>query len=414
MTAKRAALLSCLILLARDASAAPYALWIIADLGNAEGFVLGSSLSINEQGQVAFLKYPNGSTSQACYRGEGQGLTTIAAEIDIFSQAGANSITWTDEVGNVTFVGSIPPGGPLGVLTGSGGPVSALVGVSASLYNFVLLGANDVGQVAFVAGTPTGFVLERRESNATLTPLAAEGANGIFTTGRYQLPINHSGVVASWVQFDNGTSGIGRTDQAGLQTIVTQGPNFVPRQQILDLDDAGTVLFLATPSASSFNGNALYRASGGAPVVAMDSTGPFAFFLDAALNGVGDLVFQANLDTNAANSGGIFVGPDPVADKVLEVGDALARSQVSLVNLGDINNAGQIALFAELADGRDLVLRADPVPEPGAALAAAVAIAFVAGAGSRSPPPASRFLARGVAELDARRRLRRDGELRLG
>jgi hypothetical protein len=59
---------------------------------------------------------------------------------------------------------------------------------------------------------------------------------------------------------------------------------------------------------------------------------------------------------------GIFTGPDPVADKVIETGDILFGSVVQqLAFFRGINNHGQIAFLARLADGTIGVYRADPV-----------------------------------------------------
>jgi len=61
---------------------------------------------------------------------------------------------------------------------------------------------------------------------------------------------------------------------------------------------------------------------------------------------------------------GIFTGGDPVADRVIAVGDALDGSTVSgfdpLSFASSLNNAGQIAFLVRLADGRTAVYRADP------------------------------------------------------
>ena len=60
---------------------------------------------------------------------------------------------------------------------------------------------------------------------------------------------------------------------------------------------------------------------------------------------------------------GIFTGPE-VTDKVIAVGDSLAGSSVSdlLVSRQSLNNRGQVAFQATLADGRMVVMRAEPVP----------------------------------------------------
>jgi hypothetical protein len=60
---------------------------------------------------------------------------------------------------------------------------------------------------------------------------------------------------------------------------------------------------------------------------------------------------------------GIFTGPNPVVDKVIAKGDALDGSTVRFVALTHsqaLNEFGQIAFVAGLADGREGVYRADP------------------------------------------------------
>src|SRR5262249_6376099 len=66
---------------------------------------------------------------------------------------------------------------------------------------------------------------------------------------------------------------------------------------------------------------------------------------------------------------GIFTGPDPLADKVIATGDLLFGSAlVEIVGLYGLNNNGQIAFYGTLADGRQVVVRADPagggIPPP--------------------------------------------------
>jgi len=60
---------------------------------------------------------------------------------------------------------------------------------------------------------------------------------------------------------------------------------------------------------------------------------------------------------------GLFAGPDPVADRILALGDPLFGSTVTefASNPVSVNAAGQVAVRVRLTEGRQLILRADPV-----------------------------------------------------
>jgi hypothetical protein len=61
---------------------------------------------------------------------------------------------------------------------------------------------------------------------------------------------------------------------------------------------------------------------------------------------------------------GIYTGGTHPIDKVIEVGDPLFGSTVTGLEFfrSGINDAGQLAFFASLSDGRFAIVRADPAP----------------------------------------------------
>ncbi|MGB3299108.1 MAG: PEP-CTERM sorting domain-containing protein, partial [Phormidesmis sp.] len=103
----------------------------------------------------------------------------------------------------------------------------------------------------------------------------------------------------------------------------------------------------------------------------VDGGGDFMALGRPAINNDETLVFIATLD---AGSSGIFVGPDPVVDRVIGEGDILSGSVISGVNFlqqTGLNNEGQFVFRANFADGSTGIFRADPegsdprpVPEP--------------------------------------------------
>jgi hypothetical protein len=91
---------------------------------------------------------------------------------------------------------------------------------------------------------------------------------------------------------------------------------------------------------------------------------PFNRITTVAINNIDGVAFVAEPMGQPA---ALFKGPDPEADQVLSVGDELFDSTVRTLNISTkaINDAGQIAFVITLADGRSVIVRADPeVTEP--------------------------------------------------
>ncbi len=70
------------------------------------------------------------------------------------------------------------------------------------------------------------------------------------------------------------------------------------------------------------------------------------------------MAFRADLTVSGK---GIFVGPDPVVNKVILTGDSLNGSTVTNLSFSKkgLNNLGQIAFYAELADGTRGIFQAE-------------------------------------------------------
>src|SRR5262249_20544977 len=91
---------------------------------------------------------------------------------------------------------------------------------------------------------------------------------------------------------------------------------------------------------------------------------PFSNLGQITLNDADQPAFAAFLKDGSRC---VLTGPDPVADKVLCTGDPLFGSTVNSppLNIGRQNAIGQFAFSVGLADGRALIVRADPVKAPG-------------------------------------------------
>jgi hypothetical protein len=109
----------------------------------------------------------------------------------------------------------------------------------------------------------------------------------------------------------------------------------------------------------------------GTSTVVADTKGEFASFgfRPPSLNNNGDVAFLADLDSGGS---GVFVGPDPINDRVISTGDALDGSTVQNITFCEegLSDTGELAFVAQLADNPDTpeddsrkaVFRATPAP----------------------------------------------------
>jgi len=126
----------------------------------------------------------------------------------------------------------------------------------------------------------------------------------------------------------------------------------------------------------------------------VDTTGAYGQIFgggQVSINNRGEIVFGASLK---AGGRGLFNGPDPVADKIIAIGDELLGSGVvglpqNFMNPRGLNNAGQILFSANLADGRTVIVRADPDGEGHQGEDASMAPSVLAAALIGLSPPAA-------------------------
>src|SRR5829696_6315202 len=91
-------------------------------------------------------------------------------------------------------------------------------------------------------------------------------------------------------------------------------------------------------------------------------------FRPPSLNNEGDVAFLATLDDFSTT--GIFVGPDPINDRVISTGDTLDGSTVQNITFCEegLSDSGELAFVAQFEDPntpegfRTAVFRATPTP----------------------------------------------------
>ncbi len=291
----------------------------IAEFGGpGHGFdFLGQIPSINDQGQVSFavsqISERDFVETQSVMRGSGQKPTTIATTAGDFQRFG-----FEPTVNN-----------------------EGVVAFKAQLDSF--------DQFNFDQGLFSGQDGKR----STLTTHYLSSTSQFSEFGSLSRPsINNLGNIAFEAPLDGeSTSGIFVTEGGGFKTIAAPDPNVNVGRP--NLNDSGTVAF-----HRFFNdraGEELVTGNGGPLTVVADTSGPFQSFgfffgfTPPALNNNGGVAFLADLDSGGS---GIFVGPDPVTDRVIGTGDTLDGSSVTNLRFCDegLNDSGQLAFQATFND----------------------------------------------------------------
>ena len=289
---------------------------------------IGFNPSINDSGQVSFAATLDGGKkddTEAILRGEGKKLTTIASTADEFAFFGFD--TSINNSGEVAFAAELDNGDE-GLFSGSGskqGGITTHYLTSTSQFDGSdsRPAINNIGDIAFVE--------------------SIDFARGIF--------VGQEGDFTEIVAPDPSDPSIGY----GTPT----------------LNDAGTTAFQRslTDEATQEFVEQIVTGNGGPLTVVADTRDEFAFFgfRPPSINDDGEVAFHATLDDG---SSGIFVGSDPVADRVIATGDTLDGSIVqNLVFCEEgLSDSGELAFVAQLEDPnspdgfRMAVFRATPKP----------------------------------------------------
>ncbi len=125
------------------------------------------------------------------------------------------------------------------------------------------------------------------------------------------------------------------------------------------INDAGTVAFHGRLDAGGATGvSGVYTSPGGSASVALAGSNPVDRF---SLNNGGSVVYRKTLSGGAGS--GVYIGrPGAIDRTVLAQGDAIDGSTLrdGFIWEESLNDLGQVAFWAHLADGRRGVYRADP------------------------------------------------------
>ena len=333
---------------------------------------LGPSLSLNNSGTVSFWGLTRSGVAQIL-TSDGRRLTTvIETEIGSSGPGFTDLSPWTsiNASGTVAFNANTQTTG--GIFTGSGGPITTIASGLKMPVSFIGdpffafdpgPSINNAGVVAFQASrlfVGHGFYGLFTGNGGTIDMLyIILNRNPTPVFGRPA--INERGTLAFFqVVFPPVHGAIQTGDGGPTTTIADTLSGFSSLDLHPSINNAGIVAFGAILTTGV---GGIFLGSGGPVITVADTTGPFADFSGSSpiINNQASVVFFARLDSGEL---GIFTGPDPVADKVIAVGDPLLGSAVAEFFLDNsrlgFNDRGQVAFLARLQNGVDVVVRADP------------------------------------------------------
>jgi hypothetical protein len=322
----------------------PYTLRPIAETGSRfRGF--GPYVpSLSNEGVVAFqATLADGRTG--IYAGDGGPLLEVVGP----GSQGVGEICSHPDInprGDVCFYAK-PGRGNGGVFVARDGALTRVAGVPGPLGPTM----NEAGDVAFRAPAANGVegIFVRSSDSLRLVADTADRF-GAF----HGLPvINSRGSIVFRADLRSGIQGLYGYSVSGIDPIVETGARFASLGSFPTLNDAGCVAFCATCTDGT---KGVFAVDDAGIRTLIDSRGAFESFRGVLLNSAGRAVFYA---TPRGGRLGIWSGP---TTRVLSLADPLYNSVVEdfALNPVSINGAGQLGVRVRLADGRQVIVRADP------------------------------------------------------
>jgi uncharacterized repeat protein (TIGR01451 family) len=345
---------------------APYTLTPIAFAGlNASFSAFTGVPTVNDTGTVAFAGHlPD--EDDAIWIGMGGGPTLRAIASPPEGGGFPHDRFPIDDTGHVAL-DTLRPSGESAVSTVDGVHEPVLVQATDEVTRaFAPPSLSRTGRVAFkasLAGAHEQIVVGTPGESLTAV---AQAPGAAFTT-LGDRPVVSAGNAVAFLAEPAAGGGTGLFTATVSGETITVVPLVTADRFAFDghlaISAGGAVAFAGAPAAG---GQGVFVAHADGSVTTVAATGgPFVAFgaegADATpqMNDAGTVAFLAFLDDGGH---GIFTGPDPVRDKVIRTGDLLDGSAVSVVELGGLNEAGQVVFRASLEDGRRVIALATPPP----------------------------------------------------
>lgn len=354
---------------AGPAHAASYSFEVVADSADGfDPFAFGCA-AINDTGQVAFRGgrvTADFTQIPGVYRVDADGRIRVIAENRArFDFIGFNPSL--NDQGVVSFAATVGDGGPgfEAILVGAG--ANRLLVIADTRGQFASFGfdtsINNRREVAFKAeldDSDEGLFSRRPTGSLTTHYLAA---SSVFDGTDSRPAINTGGDVA-FEETVGGQPGVFIGQEGLFQPIVARAANV----SAPTLNDGGQSAFYRVVNDGDRSIVEVLRAQAGGPrTLVADTRTTFTDFgfRPPALSENGDVAFLA-IQSDFVTAG-IFVGPDPLADRVITVDDVIAGQDVNSLRFCEegLNAAGQLTFVADLQDPQTLdahtaVIRATP------------------------------------------------------
>jgi len=329
-----------------------FSLTVIAATGERFSDFAPYVASVNDAGTVAFQAERRGGGT-GVFIGTGEAVAEAARPTLL---AGVTSHPDVNGAGDMSFYGDLRGGGQ-GVFLLRDGRLQTIADTHGPFASIGPLGPtmNEAGTVAFRADRTQGVSgIFAGDGHAFDTIADTEGPWSEF----HGLPvINRGGTVLFRADRKDGVQGIYAGRGESIRPVAETGDRFETLSLFPSVNDHGTVAFAATLRAGRAG---IFTMDKGRITPIVDTDGAFEACRGALITSAGAVVCIA---TPRGESLGLFAGPDPDADRILALGDTLFGSTVSDLasNPVSVNGVGQVAIRASLTDGRQLILRADPV-----------------------------------------------------
>lgn len=338
-----------------------------------------SLFDLNDQGTVVFGGYlptGDGGFVNGLFTGNGAAIQPLVVHPTPFEPPFLRAAI--NDAGVVVFSDS------RGIFTSDGSSLETLAIMGDAFVKFGPPDINNAGAVAFPAnvgplGGPNPFIgfegLFVTQGGAILQVFPSPPTNPNSLSHIFGPPtLNDEGEMAFFATNTNSlVNGVYRADQGIVVTVADDnGPLSFRRTGYLEtapsFNNAGVVALSSNLDDGQNYG--IFVGDSEPLLTIADSQGPMCCLGMPTINNDGFVLFSAGSELGEFS--GIFSGPDLVGHKIIGTGDPLLGSTFRGGSTPILNDTGQFAFSASLADGRYVLVRGDPirndhepvVPEP--------------------------------------------------